>query len=88
MKVKVVEAFKDKTADLISRKKDEIMDVTDARAAELIALGKVVAVEGEDPDNESEDPDNGIEDPDNGIEDLNNESKDLDKQVKPNRKKK
>ncbi len=44
MKVKVLHDFRDKMADLQLRKKDELLDVTRERAAELKRQGFVEAV--------------------------------------------
>lgn len=48
MKVKVIKRFNDKTADFITRvpgKGEDILDVSDERAKELIAKGFVEKVE-------------------------------------------
>lgn len=43
--VKVIEAFRDREADLILRKKDEVLTVSEERAKKLIGLGLVKVVE-------------------------------------------
>lgn len=58
VKVKVVEEFRDRTVDLVLRKKDEVLTVTEDRAEKLVGLGLVemyVETEPEAPE-ESENP--------------------------------
>ncbi len=41
VEVKVVETFRDRTADFALRKKDEVLTVTEERAEKLVGLGLV-----------------------------------------------
>lgn len=45
MKVKVLRDFRDQTANLKLRKKDEIMEVTKERAEKLAGLGLAAAIQ-------------------------------------------
>lgn len=47
MKVKVIREFRDRTEDLLLRKKDEILEVNAARAEKLIGLNLVEKVKEE-----------------------------------------
>lgn len=51
VEVKVIEAFRDREADLELRKKNEILTVSEDRAKKLIGLGlaKVVEKESQEP---------------------------------------
>lgn len=56
-KVIVVEAFRDRTADLELRKKGEVLTVTEERAKKLIGLGLVKLVEDKgEPEGPQETP--------------------------------
>jgi hypothetical protein len=49
VEVKVIKRFRDKTADLVTRKIDDELDVTPERAKELIAKGFVEKIDKPEP---------------------------------------
>jgi hypothetical protein len=54
MKVKVIKAFYDRTADLVLREKGTELETTDERAKELISIGFATEVEPEQAEETTE----------------------------------